>query len=171
MHYKTLYAAMFALFAVSFSFPISADAASGPTPSPGWIKLGPTIDNDGVIYLSPEFDKKTGKFSATPESFLDKQDRGEGSFLVGTYRTALSAPIKDEQGVEYDELIASEVIDCQNDYYGTLRTVEKLKGKVVRDETATDDKITMVQTHDWTIDAQLCRLHQGQKPLPSPPAQ
>lgn len=171
MRSKMLFGSLLVLFGACLSLPSLVHAVNATTPTNGWIKLGPTIDNDGVIYLSPEFDKKTGKFSATPESFLDKQDSGEGSFLVGTYRTALSAPIKDEQGVEYDELIASEVIDCQNDYYGTLRTVEKLKGKVVRDETATDDKITMVQTHDWTIDAQLCRLHQGQKPLPSPPAQ
>lgn len=135
-----------------------------PAPAGGWSKLGPTTDNTGDIYLSHDFSQKTGKFGATPESFLDKQESVEGSFLVGTYRMALTAPIKDEQGTDYDELIAAEVMDCKNDYFGGLRTVEKLKGKVVRNETTPDGSIMMVQTHDWTIDKQLCRIHDGKAP-------
>lgn len=146
----------------SFAFAQGHSSAA----SDEWTKLGPTTDNTGDIYLSHNFSQKTGKFDATPESFLDKQDSVEGTFLVGTYRMVMNAPIKDEQGVDYDELIGSEVMDCKSDYFGRLRTVEKLKGKVVRDETTPDGSIMMVQTHDWTIDGQLCRLHQGEVPSP-----
>lgn len=155
--------ALVGLLIVTLSSPVFAQSHSS-APAGEWIKLGPTTDNTGDIYLSHDFSQKTGKFGATPESFLDKQDSVEGSFLVGTYRMALTAPIKDEQGTDYDELIATEVMDCKNDYFGGLRTVEKLKGKVVRDETTPDGSIMMVQTHDWTIDGQLCKLHRGEKP-------
>lgn len=137
-----------------------------PAPAGEWTKLGPTTDNTSDIYLSHNFSQKTGKFGATPESFLDKQDSVEGSFLVGTYRIVSTTPIKDEQGTDYDELIATEVMDCKNDYFGGLRTLEKLNGKVVRDETTPDGSIMMVQTHDWTIDGQLCKLHRGETPSP-----
>jgi hypothetical protein len=160
---KTSLGLLLILIGSNYSSSILANAPTPPS-SDGWIELGPTIDGDGTIYLSKSFSQKTGKFSAIPESFLDKQDSVEGRFLVGTYRTTLRAPIKDEQGIDYDELIASEVIDCENDYFGRLRTIEKLKGKIVRDETTPDNKINMVQTHDWSIDGQLCNLHQG-KPL------
>jgi hypothetical protein len=166
MHARILSKALFALIGASLTYPALAGLASADGSSVRWIKLGATNDNVGTIYLSPHFGQKSGKFSAIPESVMDNQDSVEGNFLVGTYRMALDAPIKDEKGIPHDELIVTEVMDCKNDYFGSLHTIEKLKGKIVRDETVTDDKLDMVQTHDWTIDKQLCRLHQGEAPEP-----
>jgi hypothetical protein len=164
MQNKKLAGLLLTLIGFGISYTLLATTTNTPASSTEWIKLGPTTDNVGVIYLSPHFGQKSGKFSALPESFFDKQDHVEGNFLTGTYRMMLDAPIQDQKGISHDELIVTEVMDCENDYFGSLRTIEKLKGKVVLDETTSDDKIDMVQTHDWTIDKQLCRLHEGKAP-------
>jgi hypothetical protein len=136
----------------------TASVAVGATT---WTKGESTPDGDGSIYFSTAFTQKTGTFKATPESMLDKKDTVTGTFVVGTYRIVSKQADQDINGTAYDELIATELMDCTNAYYGRIRTVEKLKGKVVSDQTTPDHDIQMTEQQGPTIDSQLCQLHQG----------
>ncbi|NIE65653.1 hypothetical protein [Burkholderia sp. Ax-1719] len=141
-----------------------ATAHAGTDAVPQWIKAEAAVDGAGTIYLSPRFTEKSGTFAATPESITDTRTSIDGTFLVGTWRmqgTPGAPALKGMQGEHYDEMITTELIDCANGFGGTLRTVEKLRGKVVRDDITADKDIMMVQTSMVTVDTQLCELHTG----------
>lgn len=140
---------------------VSARAADHGPLDNGWVNAGRTLDNSTTVYLSGQFGQKSGTFKAMPESMLDKQDHVSGTFLVGTFRQVLDDTAEDMHGLQYDESITTEVLDCQNAYFGTLRQVEKLRGKVVQDLVTPDHDINMMQSHIAYIDLALCDLHQG----------
>lgn len=145
----------------SFLQNVPARAADHGSLNGGWVNAGRTLDNSATVYLSGQFGQKSGTFKAMPESMQDKQDHVSGTFLVGTFRQVLDDTEENMRGLQYDELITTEVLDCQNAYFGTLRRVEKLRGKVVQDVVTPDDDIDMMQSHIAYIDLALCDLHQG----------
>lgn len=140
----------------------SPDSAK-PTDQSKWVKDEMDLDNSALIYLSKEFSQKSGQFKAEPESMLDKEDNIKGDFLVGTYRYVYNEP-SEEQGIMVDEMESTELLDCERRYYGTLKQVKKLKGKIVAEKIRADEDISMMQTSGVNLDSKLCELHAG-KPV------
>ena|GEM_PF-2227792 len=130
-----------------------------------WADVGPSIDGDAKIQMSKKFSNKTGKFNATPESMLDKREFIEGNFIVGTYRYVYNTA-EQEDGRSVDEMVSTEIMDCPNKYYGTLKQTKKYKGKIVSEKVTAEGQVRMTQMNGSNIDSQLCDLHAGQKPAP-----
>jgi hypothetical protein len=129
-----------------------------PAHAADWINAGTSLEGDAKIELNKTFSKKAGNFKAIPESVVDKKKSITGSFVVGTYRYIYSTP---QQEGEYrvDETVFKELMDCKNNYYGTLQQIKKFRGQVVLAKQFADTEVVMMQTSQPTIDAQLCQLH------------
>ena len=134
--------------------------------SASWVKDEQTPDKTAQIYLNPVFSWVSGKFDAVPESILDKTVSIEGKYLVGEYRYLFKRAEKGADGKLSDELVSTEILDCENNFFGTRKRVRRLKGKVVSDENITDADVTMIQTTMPNMGAKLCALHQHKK-MPS----
>ena len=139
--------------------PALADAET----SAQWVKDGATVDGGGTIYLSTTFTRKSGTFRAMPDSIMEDKDSVSGTFLVGTYRMVADKNEPPMEGMhgKYDELISTELMDCDNRYAGTLRRIEMLAGKIVYEQTKQDNDILMIQSapNANDIGMKLCRLH------------
>lgn len=150
--------ARLALIALS----ITCTVAYAESPA-DWIDDGPSIDGDAKIQMSKTFTMQSGKFKATPESMLDKKDSISGNFLVGSYRYVYKKAEKDN-GQLVDEMVSTEIMDCENKFYGTLKQTKKYKGKVVSEKSTPLAQVQMMQTSMGTTDGQLCALYVGKKP-------
>lgn len=135
---------------------VSASAAE-------WIDAGPSVEGNAKIQLHSGFSKKSGKFKAMPDSIMEKKDFIEGNFVVGTYRFVYS-PAEQDGGHLIDELVSTEIMDCESKYYGTLRQIKKYKGKIVADRVTADKDVMMMEIRGDNNDSQLCELHAGGKP-------
>lgn len=172
MHKTTLRPLVAAVLILGGSLLTTVSATADHQTDQAWVAAGPTLDGEATVFLSRSFGQKSGTFKAMPESMLDKADHISGTYLVGTFRKVFAAPTEGMHGT-YDESITTELIDCANDYFGTVHEVRKLKGHIVFDKVTPDADIHMIQSHESGIDGALCRLHQGQTdvsfgPKPNP---
>lgn len=140
---------------------IFAAAATQP-----WVKDEATLEPGAQIYLGTGFAVKKGKFKAMPESMLDTKNSIEGSFVVANYRFVYQKPIKDQSGKMFDELISTELLDCQRQFYGTLKQVRRRNGSVVSETSTRDADVLMTQTSGVNLGSKLCDLHAGQPAQP-----
>ncbi|GGY72762.1 hypothetical protein ACFFTM_02015 [Pseudoduganella plicata] len=139
---------------------IGAAAAAVAGPATGqWVKDEQTLEPGATIYLSAAFGSKKGKFRAQPESMLDTTSSIDGSFIVGTYRYVYQTPERDAQGNAYDELQSTELLDCERNYYGTLRQVRKRNGAIVSETVKSDAQVSMMQMGGVNLGSKLCDLH------------
>jgi hypothetical protein len=127
-----------------------------------WIRDEASSDHSAYIYLSKDFSTKVGQFKAMAESVLAKEDTLKGEFLVGTYRYVYKRPVRQDGGVMADELISTELLSCNDRFYGTLKRTLKLKGKIVSEKI--NDDVLMVQTSGVNLGSKLCELHAGNPP-------
>lgn len=151
------------LLSITFLSGYSTLSLADSTPSPNqqlWVKDEMDLDNSALIYLSKEFSPKSGPFNAEPQSMLDKVDKIRGDFWVGTYRYIYNEP-SEEQGIMVDELVSTELLDCERRYYGTIKQVKKFKGKIVAEKLTPDEDILMMQMGGVNLDSKLCELHAG----------
>ena len=130
---------------------------------PSWIKDEISVDGSAQIYLNAAFAPIKGKFKAVPESITDRKDSIEGSFLLGEYRYLFKKPETGKDGKLSDELVSTEVLDCKNSYFGTMKQVRKYKGKVVSEKSTPAADVTMIQTTSPNIGAKLCAVSQDKK--------
>ena len=128
-----------------------------------WVKDEQSLDRSAQIYLNPAFTPIKGKFKAVPESVMDRKDTIEGSFLVGEYRYVFNKPERDKDGKLSDELISTEVLDCNKQFYGTLKQVRKYKGKVISESGRPAASVEMIQTSSPNIGTKLCALFENKK--------
>ena len=128
---------------------------------PSWIKDEISVDGSAQIYLNAAFAPIKGKFKAVPESITDRKDSIEGSFLLGEYRYMFKKPETGTDGKVSDELVSTEVLDCKNNYFGTMKQVRKYKGKVVSEKSTPASDVTMMQSTLPNIGAKLCAVSQG----------
>jgi hypothetical protein len=127
-----------------------------------WVKDERAVDGGATIYLGKRFGSKSGTFRATPESMLDTKDKISGNFIVGQYRYVYDKPLS-QDGLTFNELIATELLDCKESYYGRLRVVKKLNDKEVLNQKVADSDVSMTQTQGPSIAGKLCALHTGGK--------
>lgn len=133
------------------------------TPATSWIKDEQSLDQAAQIYLNPAFTPIKGKFKAVPESIMDTKDTIEGNFLIGEYRYVYNQPERGKDGKLSDELISTEVLDCDKKFYGTLKQVRKYKGKVMSESGRPAASVEMIQTSLPNIGAKLCALSANKK--------
>ncbi len=124
-----------------------------------WIKDEATLEPGAQIYLGAEFGLKQGRFNALPESMLDTNTSIEGSFIVARYRYVYQKPVKDQSGKLFDELISTELLDCNRQFYGTLKQVRLRKGNPVSESSTRDADVLMTQTRGVNLGSKLCDLH------------
>jgi hypothetical protein len=124
-----------------------------------WIKDELTLDGEAQIYLSAEFSQIKGKFRAQPESILDTMDKIDGTFIVGKYRYAYKRPTADASGKLVDEMISTEILDCQRQFYGTLKQQWLRNGKSVAEKNTALADVSMIQTHGANLGSKLCDLY------------
>jgi hypothetical protein len=122
-----------------------------------WVKDERTLDGDATIYLSNQFSAKSGTFSATPESVMDKKNKITGNFTVGSYRFVYDKPVTDE-GPAFDEMVSTEIMDCAESYFGTLKKIKKLKGVEVQSRSFKDSEVSMTQMRMANMGSKLCAL-------------
>lgn len=144
---------------------ISMGCVVASAPAAEWIDAGPSVEGNAKIQLNSSFSKKSGKFKAMPDSIMEKRDFIEGNFVVGTYRFVYN-PAELDGGHLIDELVSTEIMDCANKYYGTLRQIKKYKGKIVADRVTADKDVLMMEIRGDNNDSQLCELHVGGRPAP-----
>lgn len=149
----------FAAFLVSAAPTALAEEASNTS----WIKDEVSLDGSAQTYLNTTFTPIKGKFKALPESIMDRKDTIEGSFLLGEYRYVFKKPETGEDGKISDERVATEILDCKGNFFGTMKEVSKYKGKVVSEKLTPASDVTMIQTTSPNIGAKLCALAQGKK--------
>jgi hypothetical protein len=149
-------------FAVILGAP-SSNASAGDLPTASWIKDEMTLDSAAQIYLSPAFTTIKGKFKAMPESITDTRDSIDGNFLVGEYRYLFKKPEAGKDGTMSDELVSTEVLDCKDNFFGTIKQVRKYKGRVVNNSATPAADVRMIQTNIPNIGLKLCALYQGKK--------
>lgn len=82
----------------------------------------------------------------------------EGDFVTGELRFVPATPTTESDGLTYDELISSSILDCKNHYYAAVKNTKKFQGKVILEETKSPDQIIMMQTKAKTLDRDLCDL-------------
>jgi hypothetical protein len=153
-------------FTLSTSLALASAISAGvPKSDEQWVEDERSIDGGATIYLNKIFSSKSGTFNAVPESMLDSKDKLSGSFIVGSYRYVHDEPTT-QNGIEYDESISTEILECNEFYFGTLKVVKKLKGVEVQSEIYDDKDVTMMQTRGANMGSKLCALHAG-NPLPS----
>lgn len=130
---------------------------------PSWIKDEISVDGSAQIYLNAAFAPIKGKFKAVPESITDRKDSIAGSLLLGEYRYMFKTPETGKDGMLSDELVSTEVLDCKNSYFGTMKQVRKYKGKVVSEKSTPAAEVTMIQTTSPNIGTKLCAVAQDKK--------
>jgi hypothetical protein len=157
-------------FAPAIAFTVAAilgspfsHALASDTPAASWIKDEMDLDGSAQIYLSPAFTTIKGKFKAMPESITDTRDSIEGNFIVGEYRYLFKKPEAGKDGKMSDELVSTEILDCKDNFFGTIKQVRKYKGKVVSDSATPAADVRMIQTNIPNIGLKLCSLYQGKK--------
>lgn len=128
-----------------------------------WIKDELSVDGGARIYLNAAFTPIKGKFKAVPESMIDKKDTIEGSFLLGEYRYLFNKPETGKDGTLSDELVSTEILDCNANYFGTMKQVRKYKGKVVSETATPVADVTMMQISSPNIGSKLCDLSANKK--------
>lgn len=141
---------------------LAIGAAATATAAPGaaqWVKDEETLEPGTTIYLNAVFGSKKGKFRAQPESMLDTNTSIDGNFIVGSYRFVHDVPERDMHGKAYDELVSTELLDCERHYYGTLKQVRKRNGIVVSETVKRDAEVSMIQTGGVNLGSKLCDLH------------
>jgi len=146
--------------AVAAVLAIGAATTAMASPAAGqWVKDEQTLEPGATIYLGTSFSEKTGKFRAQPESMLDTTSSIEGRFIVGTYRYVYQTPEQDVNGTAYDELVSTELLDCERHYYGTLKQVRKRRGAVVSETVKPIANVSMIQMGGVNLGSKLCDLH------------
>ncbi len=131
-----------------------------------WVAVGKTADRFANVYIAKEFSTRNGTFQAIPESYVEfaKGDKTiTKDFTVGTFWHQYKTPIR-QFGIRFDELIATEILDCEENYFGRLRTIKKLKGKVVWDEIHPDQDIRLIQINGHSIGKMMCAVKDGKAP-------
>jgi hypothetical protein len=152
--------------AIAFTFTAilgSASVLAGATPAPSWIKDEIDLDGSAQIYLSSAFTSLKGKFRAMPESFTDTRETIEGKFIIGEYRYLFKEPETGKDGTMSDELVSTEIMDCKDNFFGTIKQVRKYKGKVVSNSATPAADVRMIQTNLPNIGMKLCALYLGKK--------
>lgn len=149
----------FAVLAASMSPAALARESSDAS----WIKDEISVDGSAQIYLSPVFSTINGRFKAVPESIIDTKDAIEGDFLLGEYRYLFKKPTTGKNGKLSDELVSTEVLDCKDNFFGTMKQVRKYKGTIVNSSASASADVTMIQTSSPNIGAKLCALYQNKK--------
>lgn len=140
-------------------------------PAADWVAAGMSTEGDARVELSTSFSKKKGRFAAVPESLIENRQSIQGEFIVGRYRYVYKTP-QVENGLRVDEAVFTELMDCENQYYGTLLRTKRFRGKAVRTQRVPDAQLSMVQTSGpTTVDAKLCALHAGRSPADAGPHQ
>lgn len=124
-----------------------------------WIKDGMTPEKDAQIYLGSEFTDTKGSFLLTPDSRKDNIDRVEGNFVVGNYRYVYKQASADVNGKNVDEMISTEILDCERKVYGTLSQQWLLKGVQVSEKKTPLEDVTMSRPAKPNVDSKLCALH------------
>lgn len=124
-----------------------------------WIKDGMTPEKDAQVYLGSEFTETKGSFLVTPESRTNNIDKVEGNFVVGNYRYVYKQASADVTGKNVDEMISTEILDCERKVYGTLSQQWLLKGVQVSEKKTPVDEVTMSRPVKPNVDSKLCALH------------
>lgn len=94
---------------------------------------------------------------------MDRKDTIEGSFLLGEYRYVFLKPETGRDGTLSDELVATEILDCTGNFFGTIKQIRRYKGKIVSQKLTAASDVTMIQTTMPNIGAKLCAASQGKK--------
>lgn len=152
--------------AITFAALIASATPSAPakeSDKAAWIKDELSLDGSAQIYLNAAFAPIKGKFKAVPESITNRKDSIEGSFLLGEYRYMFKKPETGKDGKVSDELVSTEVLDCKNNYFGTMKQVRKYKGKVVSEKSTPASDVTMIQTTSPNIGTKLCAVSLDKK--------
>ncbi len=123
-------------------------------------------DISGKTYFSKKFSFKEGTFSAIYQSFFDNRDKVSGKFLVGRFRYVYDEPIG-EKGSEFfplhDESITTTMLDCENNFFGTIQLVFLLNGKKVLENITSDEELLMFQSNiSNTTIGDLCAFAKNQ---------
>ena len=124
-----------------------------------WIKDGMTPEKDAQVYLGSEFTETKGTFLVTPESRTNNIDKVEGNFVVGNYRYVYKQASADVTGKNVDEMISTEILDCERKVYGTLSQQWLLKGVQVSEKKTPVEDVTMSRPAKPNVDSKLCALH------------
>lgn len=128
-----------------------------------WVKDEISLDGSAQIYLSPIFSAIKGRFKAIPESVMDKRNAIEGNFLIGKYRYLFIKPTRGTDGKLSDELVSTEILDCNGSFFGTMKQVRKYKGAVINSRASATADVTMMQTTVPNVGSKLCALYQNKK--------
>lgn len=132
-------------------------------PDPSWVKDEMSIDGSAQIYLNKIFGTKKGKFKAMPDSMLDAKDSIEGTFIVASYRYVYKRPIRESNGAQVDEMTSTELLDCKNKFYGTLKQKKSFKEKLISEKITLDSDVLMMQLPGVNLGSKLCDVYAQQK--------
>ena len=107
-------------------------------------------DISGKTYFSNKFSVKEGTFGAMYKSFFDNRDKVSGKFLVGKFRYVYDKP-NGEEGSEiyplHNEYIQTVMLDCKNNFAGTIQEIFLFNGKKVLENIIPDKDILMIQSN------------------------
>jgi hypothetical protein len=140
----------------------TAQSAENSQDTP-WIKNEMSIDGSAQIYLNNTFGTKKGKFKAMPDSMLDTRDSIEGTYIVASYRYVYKRPIREGNGAQVDEMISTELLDCKNKFYGTIKQTKSFKNKLISEKTTLDSDILMMQLPGVNLGSKLCEVYAQQQ--------
>jgi hypothetical protein len=128
-----------------------------------WVAHGQDEDKTATIYLSTKFVPMTGTFEVVPASPTDARDSLSGTFLVGQFRYVFNKPEIIVGNILADEILTTNILECKEGFYGTIKTIKKLKNKVVQELKLPDGEFYLSQASGTTLWRQLCELHARQQ--------
>ncbi|MDD5084390.1 MAG: hypothetical protein PHT88_05695 [Candidatus Moranbacteria bacterium] len=105
-------------------------------------------DNTAQTFFGSKFTKIRGEYRAMYDSMLETKDTVKGEFLVGKFKYKYKEPIGELNSQFeplHDEYISEVLLDCNQNFSGTLSETFILHGKTVKSHTNQKSEILMVQ--------------------------
>jgi hypothetical protein len=120
----------------------------------------------GQTFFGSKFTKKRGEYRAMYDSMLETKDTVKGEFLVGKFKYKYKEPIGELNSQFepfHDEYISEVLLDCNQNFSGTLSETFILHGKTVKSHTNQKSEILMIQQNlSGTTMGDLCAFAKTQ---------
>lgn len=120
-------------------------------------------DKTAIIYLSTKFVWINASFNVVTASPSDTRESLSGTFHVGQFRYIFKKPEITGGSVLADEILATNILECKEGFYGTIKTVKKLRNKAVQELKLPEDEFYLFQASGKTLWRELCELHASQE--------
>jgi hypothetical protein len=128
-----------------------------------WVQALPNGDQFATAFLSTKFERTSGSFAAIPASSSDLRVSLSGSFIVGQTKTVLKMPKLTAGKILADEIITIDILECKEGFYGTARTIKKLRGTTVREYKVPESEFNLFQASGPSLWKELCELNAAQE--------